>query len=123
MPTIDPDKRIQKIRTEEEIRKALSNLIHRKHTMTVPPQVDDDDIVLYDAFKELLDTRKTLDTTDWEKLSYEQKRVVNDFRARIGDILKENLESFYQEHPDLVFSWGLSLNVFLRKDKQEMQEL
>lgn len=57
MTAIDPNKKIQRIRTEEEIRAALSNLIHRKHTMTVPPQVEDDDIVLYDAFKELLQAR------------------------------------------------------------------
>lgn len=57
MSTIDPDKKIQKVRTEEEIRKALQNCIHCKVTMCVPPQMDDDDIVLYDAFKELKEAR------------------------------------------------------------------
>jgi hypothetical protein len=57
---IDPNKKMQKVRTEDEIRQALSNACHGKLRMTVPPQVEDDDIVLYDAFKELLDARKKL---------------------------------------------------------------
>lgn len=57
---VDFNKKIQKIRTEEEIRKALSNFCQGKHRMTIPPQIDDDDVVLYDAFKELLELRKRL---------------------------------------------------------------
>ena len=124
--TIDINKKIQKVRTEEEIHKALSNFCHGRHTMTVPPQIDDDDIVLYDAFRELKEARKTLaflDTTPYEKLSDGQKSVVNDFRTRISNILIENLEPFYKEHPELVFGWSLALNVFPTEDKQEMQEL
>src|SRR5438270_14075694 len=105
MTAIDPNKKTQKIRTEEEISQALSNFCQGKHTMTIPPQDSDDDVVLYDAFSELLEARKLLasfDTTPYEKLSDEQKQVVNDFRARIDDILKENLEQFYKDNPDLV---------------------
>jgi hypothetical protein len=126
MSTIDPTKKVQKVRTEEEMQNALANFCVQKHTLTVPPQIDDEDIVLSDAIEELLETRKLLasfDTTPYEKLSDEQKVVVNNFRARISDILIENLEPFYKEHPDLVFGWSLALNVFLREDKQEMQEL
>lgn len=60
MTAIDPNKTIQKYRTEEEIRKALSNLTHRKHTMTVPPQVEDADMVLSDVIEELLEARNKL---------------------------------------------------------------
>lgn len=57
------------------------------------------------------------DSSDWEKLSDEQKQVVNDFRARVSDILKENLEPFYQQHPELVFHWSLTMDIFLRKQE------
>jgi len=63
---IDPNKKMQKIRTEDEIRQALSNATHGKLRMTVPPQVEDDDIVLYDAFKELLEAREKLERLDHE---------------------------------------------------------
>jgi hypothetical protein len=63
------------------------------------------------------------DTTAYEKLNEEQKATVNEFRTRISNMLFENLEPFYKDNPDLVFSWGLTLNVSLREDKQEPQEL
>jgi hypothetical protein len=58
MTTIDPNKHIQRQRTKDEIRQALSDMCHRKPTMHVPPQVEDTDVILYDAFKELLDLRE-----------------------------------------------------------------
>lgn len=67
MTTIDPDKKIQKIRTEEEIRTAISNFIHHKHKMCMLPQIDDDDIILYDAFKELMEAREKLKEIEEKK--------------------------------------------------------
>jgi hypothetical protein len=61
MTTIDPNKKIQKIRTEDEIRKALLNLLERKHTLSVPPQVEDADMVLSDVIEELLEARETIE--------------------------------------------------------------
>jgi hypothetical protein len=61
MAKINPNKHIQKRRTEDEMRKALSNFCQGKHTMTIPPQDDDDDVVLYDMFKELLESRQMLE--------------------------------------------------------------
>lgn len=60
MTTIDPNKTIQKYRREEEMRKALLQLLERKHTLSVPPQVEDADIVLSDVIEELLEARKKL---------------------------------------------------------------
>ena len=65
MSTIDFDKKIQKHRTEEEMRKALLQLLERKHMLSVPPQVEDADIVISDVIEELLEAR--------EKLSKEQE--------------------------------------------------
>lgn len=61
MTTIDPDKKIQRIRTEQEMRVALLNLLERKHTLSVPPQVEDADMVLSDVIEELLEARKTIE--------------------------------------------------------------
>lgn len=66
MSTIDPNKKVQKTRTEKEMRKALSNLINRTHTMTVPPQDYDDDIVIMDIIAELLEAREKLKTVEGE---------------------------------------------------------
>lgn len=60
MTTIDPNKKIQKLRTEEEMRKALLQLLERKHMLSVPPQVEDADMVLSDVIEELLEARKKL---------------------------------------------------------------
>lgn len=78
MSTIDTNKKIQKTRTLKEIRKALSNFIHRKHIMCIPPQVDDDDIVLMDAIQELCDAReKTQKILEIGKEALNAPEVVN----------------------------------------------
>lgn len=60
MTTIDPNKTIQKYRREEEMRYALATLINQGHTLHIPPQVEDADIVLSDVIEELLEARKKL---------------------------------------------------------------
>jgi hypothetical protein len=57
MTTINTGKAIQRYRTEEEMCKALYNFCAREHTMCIPAQVDDDDIVLMDVIAELLERR------------------------------------------------------------------
>lgn len=61
MSVIIESKRIQKRRTEEEMRTALHNFINGKWRMSIPPQIEDDDIVLSDVIKELLDARRTIE--------------------------------------------------------------
>lgn len=61
MTTIDPNKTIHKYRREEEMRKALLQLLERKHMLSVPPQVEDADMVLSDVIEELLEARKKLE--------------------------------------------------------------
>jgi hypothetical protein len=56
--TIDLNKHIQKHRTREEILQALSDMCHRIPTIHVPRQVEDTDVILYDAIKELFDLRE-----------------------------------------------------------------
>lgn len=46
------------------MRKALLNLLERKHTLSVPPQVEDADMVLSDAIEELLEARKKIALLD-----------------------------------------------------------
>ena len=60
MTTIDPNKKIQRIRTEEEMRKALAAYTLDNVHMSIPPQSYDDDIVLSDVIEELLEARKEL---------------------------------------------------------------
>jgi hypothetical protein len=56
----DLKKNILKHRTEEDMRKALSDLIHQRHTLHVPPDSDDADMVLSDVIEEALELRKKL---------------------------------------------------------------
>lgn len=60
MTTIDPNKKIQRIRTEEEMRKALAAYTLDNVNMSIPPQSYDDDMVLSDVIEELLEARKKL---------------------------------------------------------------
>jgi hypothetical protein len=76
MTTIDPNKRIQRHRTEEEIRQALSNAIHGKVTMCVPPQIEDTDVILYDAIKELFELREQVQTMIDNLLELQKEQVL-----------------------------------------------
>lgn len=58
MSKVNTNKKIQKPRTEQEMRAALSNFCKNKFTMCVPPQTDDDDVVLLDCIEELLEARQ-----------------------------------------------------------------
>jgi hypothetical protein len=60
MTRIDPNKKIQKAHTEQEMRLALVALINGKHTLHIPPQVEDADMVFFDIIEELLEARKKL---------------------------------------------------------------
>lgn len=63
MTTIDTSKRIQRYRTAEEARHALQQFIDCKHTLHVPPQIDDADFVISDVIDELLDLREAIEQT------------------------------------------------------------
>jgi predicted CopG family antitoxin len=60
MTNDDLKKKILKHRTEEDMRKALSDLIHQKYTLHVPPDSEDADMVLSDVIEELLEAREKL---------------------------------------------------------------
>lgn len=63
---INPSKTIQKFRTEDELRHAVYALCDGKAQRTIPPQVDDSDIVLLDAIAELLELRQQVeDVRGW----------------------------------------------------------
>jgi hypothetical protein len=61
MAKVKPEKRIQKYRTEDEARRALSDLCKKKGQMSIPPQDDDSDIILTDVIEELLEKRSLLE--------------------------------------------------------------
>lgn len=54
---INEQKRIQKRRTEQEMRSALADFCYGKATRSIPPQIDDTDIILQDCIEELLELR------------------------------------------------------------------
>jgi hypothetical protein len=51
-------KKIQKRRTEQEMRMALAHFCDGNPERCIPPQVDDSDIILNDAIEELLELRQ-----------------------------------------------------------------
>lgn len=61
MTKINPNKRIQKRRTEAEMRKALKAFCDGKPQRCIPPQDDDSDIILQDCIEELLEKRQLLE--------------------------------------------------------------
>jgi hypothetical protein len=61
MAKVKPEKRIQKYRTEDEMRRALSDFCKKKGVMSLPPQDDDSDIVLMDVIEELLEKRSLIE--------------------------------------------------------------
>jgi hypothetical protein len=60
MAKIDPRQTIQKRRTEEEMRGALSSFMRGSSQRSIPPQDDDTDIVLLDCIEEVLQSRALL---------------------------------------------------------------
>lgn len=60
MSKIDPRQVIQKRRTSEEMHQALDDFIHGKQQVSMPPQDDDTNIVLWDCVEELLWSRALL---------------------------------------------------------------
>ncbi len=60
MAKINSEKTIQRRRTEDTMRQALTAFCNGTAERTIPPQVDDTDIVLNDAIEELLEARAKL---------------------------------------------------------------
>jgi len=60
MTNDDLKKNILKHRSEQDMRKALIDLIHQRHVLHVPPDNEDADMVLHDVIEELLEARKKL---------------------------------------------------------------
>jgi hypothetical protein len=85
MTTIDPNKHIQRQRTKDEIRQALSDMCHRKPTMHVPPQVEDTDVILYDAFKELLELRTQVQKV--QELEAKSQRIDTAVQTMIDNLM------------------------------------
>lgn len=62
MAKVNPNKRIQKRRTEQEMRKALGDWqAGSAQHLHIPPEIDDTDIVLQDCIEELLESRQLLE--------------------------------------------------------------
>lgn len=59
MPKIDPNKKIQKQRTEQEMKKALEKLSSSGNARII--DVDDPDIILNDVIEELLEKRQIIE--------------------------------------------------------------
>ena len=57
MAKISEHKTIQRKRTESDMRQALTDFCTGKQQISIPPQVDDSDIVLSDAIAEVLELR------------------------------------------------------------------
>lgn len=57
MAKIKENKRIQKLRDEATMRKALQDLLNGKAQRSTPPQDDDSDIIITDVIEELLEKR------------------------------------------------------------------
>jgi hypothetical protein len=58
MGKINPNRKIQRYHTEDEMRSALERLSSGRGVKSIPPQVEDDDIVLTDCIEELLEGRR-----------------------------------------------------------------
>lgn len=67
------DKRIQKRRSEAEMRTALSELINNQHTLHIPPQIDDADTIINDVISELIDARRIIESVRAFTLSFNAK--------------------------------------------------
>lgn len=61
MARVNTQKRIQKRRTEAEMRKAVQAFIDGKAQRSIPPQDDDTDIILIDAIEEVLESRQLIE--------------------------------------------------------------
>jgi len=61
MAKVNPNKRIQKRRTEQEMRNALADFLYGKAQRSIPPQDDDADVILTDCIEELLEARQMLE--------------------------------------------------------------
>lgn len=71
MAKLNENKRIQKRRTADEMRNALHALVAGTAQRSIPPQVDDSDIILTDAIEELLEARQLIEdmrgfTAQWQ---------------------------------------------------------
>lgn len=60
MPKVNPSKTIQKYRSKAELEHALNLFNVGTPERSMPPQVDDSDIVLADAIAELMEARQAL---------------------------------------------------------------
>ena len=58
MARINPNKPIQRYHTEEEMRGALGRLVAKQAITSIPPQVEDDDVVITDCIEEVLEMRR-----------------------------------------------------------------
>ena len=79
-------------RSEQELRKALSNFCQRKHQMCIPPQSDDDDIVLMDGIKELVQVRQQKDNAYWQ-------------RNQLVAALSKLFPAWLERHPESDTAW------------------
>lgn len=61
MAKVNTQKRIQKRRTEQELRSALTSLVEGKAERSTPAQDYDADVVLTDCIEELLEHRQLIE--------------------------------------------------------------
>lgn len=91
MNTIDSSKRIQRYRSSEEARHALTSFIYRAHRLHVPRQIDDADMVISDVIDELLDLREVIEKTRTDLLAWADlhnvKAVHEDAIPRFHEII------------------------------------
>ena len=53
---------------------------------------------------------------DWEKLSDEQRKDLDAFRAKISQHLIAECELFYKQHPELRLIWSFTSDALIRAD-------
>jgi ornithine carbamoyltransferase len=61
MAKVNPQKHIQKRRTEQEMRNALSFFAGQRAERSTPSDIDDADIILTDCIEELLEARQQME--------------------------------------------------------------
>jgi hypothetical protein len=61
MAKINENKKIQKRRTADEMNAALTAFCTGTQQVSIPPQMDDSDVVLADCIAELLESRQKLE--------------------------------------------------------------
>jgi len=101
----------------KKCKKALSNFIHGKFRMSVPPEPDDDDILLHNALNELEQLRKYMPTKEEAMAAYvEMECVYDDEESCAGCKVKSFCEKVKSNH---VKSVRAKLKAYIESEEAE----